>query len=144
MDKSEFQQHLLSAYQSGTLLTPKHDPDQLHITWDRPRSVLSFDLATNLETFLIEGEYSIVEYENPNYPASPKYWQIIPDPGSTFTVAGSGVPAYSALPSSRLDSLVAISGTRQGLHLFAEHSHTIQNRLSSGDLRLNGPLNSGS
>jgi hypothetical protein len=140
MNQSDFRQHLLSANSAGNLLTPKHDPDELHITWSKPRSVLSFELAQNLETFLIDGEYSVIEYENSQYPASPKYWEIIPHADSTFTVPGSGVPAFSAMPSTRLDRLVAVSGRSQGLHLFAEDSRTIQNRLSSGDLRLNGPL----
>jgi hypothetical protein len=140
MNESDFRCHLLSANAAGTLLTPKHDPDKLGIIWSKPRSVLSSELAENLESFLKDGNYTVIEYENSGFPHSPMYWEIIPDPESTFTVPGSGVPAYSMEPSTALDRLVAVSGTFQGLHLYAEDSYNIQARVASGGLRLNGQL----
>ena len=134
MDKAEFKNHLLSAYQSGQLVTAKHDPDLLHITWDKPRSVLSYELAHNLEDFILNGDFEVHEYENLKFPNSPKYWEITPAPDSTFTVPGSGVQPFHPYPSTVHDRLVVVSGNSQGLHMFAENSSTIQSNCSSGSL----------
>jgi hypothetical protein len=98
------------------------------------------DLSANLEQFIISGNYTVYEYENPQYPATPKYWEIIPDTSSPFSVPASGVNAFCPYPSTALDRLVAVSGSSQGLHLYGEDSQAIQLKVSSGDLVLNGAL----
>lgn len=140
MNYSEFQHNLLSAYDAGSLLTAKHDPNSLHVVWSTPRSVLSFDLEANLRDFIKSGDYSVVEYENLSYPATPKYWEITPAPSSTFSVPASGVNSFTPHPSIALDRLVVVSGKNQGLHIYGENSTTIQARLSAGALTLTGPL----
>ena len=140
MNYAEFQSSLLSAFDGGSLLTVKHDPNFLHVIWAKPRSVLSYDLAANLRGFLSSGQYSVVEYENPAYPATPKYWEIIPASGCSFSVPASGVNSFTPYPSVALDRLVVVSGMSQGLHLYGEDSSTIQGRLSSGKLSMMGVL----
>ncbi len=85
-------------------------------------------------------QYSVVEYENPAYQATPKYWEIIPGQNTPFSVPASGVNSFTPYPSTALDRLVVVSGSSQGLHLFGEDSSAIQGRLNSGSLILIGNL----
>ena len=134
MDKEEFQSHMLSAYDNGQLLTIKHDPNLLNFTWNVPRSVLSQDLADNLREFILAGNYTVEEYDNSSHPNSPKYWVIAPDPASSFSIPASGVEPFDPYASTALDRLVAVSGVKQGLHLYGEDSAVIQRKASVGSL----------
>lgn len=140
MNKAELQELMLGALHSGNLITPKHDPDQLHVTWPSVRSVLAQDLKDNLDGFIRSGQFSVTEYQNIAYPQTPQYWAIQPNPGYGFTVPGSGVSGYCTCPSTNFDSLVLISGAKTGLHLIAEDSQVIALRTGAGMLNYVGPL----
>ena len=56
MTREELKQHLEHASKNGTLMTPKHDPANLSTTYNCFRTVLSFELAQNLEGFFLSGE----------------------------------------------------------------------------------------
>jgi len=71
MTRDEALTHLRDAAHNGTLMTPKHDPGKLGTTYAEYRSVLSFELASNLENFINSGEFKIVEYQHAPYAASP-------------------------------------------------------------------------
>lgn len=140
MKKSDFIAEIRASARNGTLLTPKHDPQNLAIHFSPHRTVLSFDLAANLEAFIDSGQFTAVEYQNVEYPNSPLYIVISPDPGSGFSVPSSGVTAQSGFVPYPLDSLVAVSGARQGLHLFGEHSTQVLRKVNEGKLIRKGPL----
>jgi hypothetical protein len=59
MNFIDFKNHLITAANNGTLLTPKHDPYNLSTTYNSFRTVLSHDLADNLEVFISSGNFFI-------------------------------------------------------------------------------------
>lgn len=134
MKRDEALNHLRSAAKNGTLLTAKHDPDNLGTTYTKYRSVLSFDVANNLEEFLASGDFKIVEYRNSHHQKSPIYLELEPDANSPFSVPASGVPGNSPMATTALDRLVAVSGHNQDWHMFGESSATIQQKRNAGDL----------
>jgi hypothetical protein len=133
MDKKDFQHELLQAAKKGTLLTPKHDPQELSCSYANYRSVLSTELAANLEGFILSGKYEVEEFSNKRYTTTPQLWVITPM-DSTFSVPASGVDAYSPIPNKPLDSIVAVSGCAQGLHIFGANRSEIDAKVSAGSL----------
>lgn len=136
MEKDDVRRHLLQADQQGKLFTPKHDPSNLSTTYPYYRSVLSHGLAQNLYDFIDSGQYRVREYRNNRYPHSPIYLEIEPYPTSMFSVPASGVGSNSPMASTKLDRIVAVSGSNQGWHLFGEDSQTIQIKVNNDDLTL--------
>jgi hypothetical protein len=130
----------LAAAKAGTLLSYKHDEANLHDTSQPERSVIAPHVSKNLFNFFDSDDYKMVEYENPKYPSTPRYIEIIPNPTSTFSVPASGVPAASSVPNQALDRLVIISGYKQGIHVHGEDSAEIQRKLSGGALVFKGNL----
>lgn len=135
MKREEALGHLQEAAKNGTLLTPKHDPNNLGTTYANYRSVLSFELAKNLEGFINSGEFKIIEYENSVYPKSPIYLELEPAAHSSFSIPASGVSGNSPMATTALDRIVAVSGSNAGWHIFGESSSTIQQKITAGDLR---------
>ena len=134
MTRDEALGHLGSAAKNGTLMTPRHDPGDLATTYSDYRSVLSFELAKNLEGFIASGQFKITEYQNSAYPASPIYLELQPSPNSSFSIPASGVPGNSPMATTALDRLIAVSGHNQGWHMFGESSAVIQHKAGIGDL----------
>ena len=134
MDKDEVKNRLRTAAQNNLLLTPKHDPANLSTTYSKYRTVLSHDLAQNLDEFIESGEYIVREQYNNLYPNTPYYLEIEPYSGSTFSVPASGVAPYSPFASTALDRIVAVSGTTQGWHIFGEDSNEITLKQNNGNL----------
>lgn len=64
MDTIDVKNQLLQAAKNNTLVTPKHDPNQLPTTYSSYRSVLSYDFYTSLEDFIDLEEYTVREYRN--------------------------------------------------------------------------------
>ncbi|WP_153042541.1 hypothetical protein [Rufibacter ruber] len=131
MDFQAFKQLILSADSNGTLMSAKHDPNQLSNIYTPYRSVLSHELAAQLTSFLNSENYSVAEYINTRYPLSPLYFTITPKPGS-LTVAASGVTGTIA--SSILDTLVVVSGGTSGIHMYGEESSKILTMEETGIL----------
>jgi hypothetical protein len=135
MTFNDFKNHLITAASNGTLLTPKHDPNNLGTTvFSSFRTVLSHDLAANLDTFITSGKYTVSEYENKKLPNSPLYFEITPNQDSGFSVPASGVTANSVFASTVVDKIIAVSGQTQGWHLFGEDSSIIQRKANNGDI----------
>lgn len=134
MTFKDFKNHLITATSNGTLLTPKHDPNNLGTTFSSFRTVLSDDLATNLRSFIISGKYTVTEYENKKLPNSPLYFEITPNQDSGFSIPASGVTANSVFASTIVDKIIAVSGQTQGWHLFGEDSSIIQRKANNGDI----------
>jgi hypothetical protein len=126
--------HLKTAAVNGTIMTPKHDPSSLGTSFSRYRSVLSNDLANNLENFITTGDYTVKEFENTRMPSSNLYFEIVPNPSSNFNIPASGVTANSIFATSALDRIIAVSGATLGWHIFGESSIVIQSKANNGDL----------
>jgi hypothetical protein len=126
------------AAESGSLLTAKHDPNNLTITWPKYRSVLSQELSSNLEDFIKSGEYLIKYYSDSNYPNGSGYFEITPNSGSHFSIPGSGVESGSITSTQALDRLILVYGNNQGWHTYAETSSFISGAIVSGRLTLSG------
>jgi hypothetical protein len=142
MNFKEFKKEILRSLENGTLITPKHNPNNTNVIYKKDRSVISFDLSKkeNLIDFINSDKYSVIQYENINFPASPDYWVIRPFPDSTYFVPASGVPAFSLEPDVSLNCLLAVSGINQGLHLFGESDKEIMGKEASGEIILKNKL----
>lgn len=132
MDFNTFKQLILSADSKGTLITQKHDPNMV-TTINLPfRTVVSKNVADNLIQFINSEDYSVNEYYNANYPSSPSYYTITPNPTSQFSIASSGVTGNIA--TSALDTLVIVSGKTSGIHMYGNSSIAIQQDINNGTL----------
>ncbi len=118
---------------SGNLLIPKHDPNQLSTTYTNYRTVLSYDLADSLMTFLNSNSFTVRCFQDNNPSHGDSYYEIIPsDP--QYSIPASGVPAGSPDPNTVCDRIVAVSGARLGWHMFGENAVNIQNKVAAGEL----------
>lgn len=140
MDLTKFKQQMKDAVNNNTLLTPKHDPNNIHVPYQAFRSVLSLEASASLTAFINSEDYSVHEYENTNLANTPYYMKIIPNSGSSFSLAASGIPANSTIESSDLDSLIVVSGSSQGWHIFGEDDSVIANKLNNRVLIDKGSL----
>ena len=134
MDINNFKQQMKTEVSNNSLLTPKHDPNNLSTTYSKYRTVLSHEASSSLATLINSEDYTVHEYENQNPFHGPYYMQIIPNPSSSFSIAASGVTAHSPVASTALDSLIVVSGSSQGWHIYGEDSLEIQNKVTNGNL----------
>ncbi len=125
---------------SGSLLTPKHDPNGVSVPVKSYRSVLTVEMSASLEAFVLSGEYTITHYEDTKYPGGAGYFEVAPAPASGFSVVGSGIPSGSIEPSGSLDRLVFVSGSNLGWHVHAESASDVAKMVAAGRLRLSGSL----
>ena len=116
---------LTNEAQKGTLMTAKHNPNNLGVALESYRSVLSYELAEDLLKFINSKFYSINAYENINLHHGKYYIEIIPNANSGFDVPASGVTAYSPYATTTLNRLVLVSGYNHGWHLYGESSERI-------------------
>jgi hypothetical protein len=138
MTKIEFQKFLIDAEKTGTLLTAKHD-SRNQIIMSSYRSVLSPELAENLNEFINSGEYEVTEYENLSSKHPPYYFEICPT-NSSYSIPTSGIPANSSTPTQALDRVIAVSGANQAWHLSGESAANIQTKVSQNKLLAKGKL----
>jgi len=136
MDRKELIASWGQAAESGSLLIRKHDPNHLAITYSTYRSVISHDLSSSLESFIKSGEYTINQYSDTKYAGGSGYFEIIPNAASTFSVPGSGVPAFSTTPNAPLDRLIMVHGYKLGWHVNAQTSSVIRNDIATGRFTL--------
>ena len=130
----ELKNSVLQANQNGTLITSKHDPQNLSNTYNSFRTVVSHEVADKIDDLIRSGEFLATLYDNNRFPNSPFYCVIEPLPGSLFTVPASGITANSAIPTSVLDRLVLVSGGTVGLHIFGEQNSSIEAEKQAGNL----------
>lgn len=141
MDKKVLIEELTKSAEDGTLLIPKHDPNNLSTICKGYRTVLSFELASNLDAFIKSGCFDVKCYEDKRNGYSKDYYEIIIKPNSTFTVPASGVGPLSPIATSQCDRLVAVCGFKTGWHLFGEDSIGIETMVNKGDLVFAEELN---
>jgi len=110
MNPNDFLKELKDASSNGSLMTPKHDPNNLGTTFSSYRTVLSNKLADNLSNFISSCKFTVEEYENTKIQNSPPYFAITPHQDSGFNIPASGVTANSVFASTTVDTLVVVSG----------------------------------
>jgi hypothetical protein len=133
MNKNDYALLWEQSARDGTLVTDKHDPDDLGTPRSKPRSVIAAGLAPVLPGFFHSGLFTLTHYENRRYPGTPHYFEITPTTPE-FSVPASGVPPFATTPTSECDRLIIVSGESQGWHIYGESSAKIQQRLATGDL----------
>ena len=134
MNKDEYAATWAKLAKERKLLTSKHDPADLANPQSRDRTVIAGELAPILTKFFTSMEFELTHYENPQYPATPDYFEIRPT-NSEFSVPASGVLANSTTPTTKCDRLIIVSGSQQGYHIYGESSAEIQRRLGAGTLQ---------
>lgn len=132
MEFNAFKQLIINAHDNGTLITAKHDPDRVSTIFAPFRTVVSKQVADNFLQFINGEDYSVNEYQNTDYPLSPLYYTITPNPNSSFAIASSGVTG--SIPTSALDTLIIVSGGTAGIHMYGNSSDDIQNKIDNGKL----------
>lgn len=140
MNRSELTGSWIEAARSGSLLTPKHDPNNLSISFGSYRTILSAQMSASLEAFIGSGEYDITRYADSRYPTGAGLFEVAPRSGSGFSIVGSGMQSGSLTPTGTLDRLVFVSGSKQGWHVYAESSGQLSSSVSSGRLTRSGSL----
>lgn len=141
INRKQFIEELKAALENGQLLTPKHDPSNLgQLRYSSYRSVLSYELANNLEKFITSENYEVIEYRNVNTKHKREaLLEIIPT-DSVFSVPASGVGPDSLTPTEPLDRLVAVWNSTGTLHIFGESLRLIEEKCKSGQLVKKGKL----
>jgi len=76
-------------------------------------------------------EYQDVRYPNPTY---------VLEPSASFSSLGSLLPSGSTGATGSFDRLVAVNGSKQGWHLFAENQGSFDDRVVSGSITYVGPV----
>jgi hypothetical protein len=136
MNKQDIITQWSSAVDSGSFLTPKHDPTGLAIGWDSFRTVLSADASSSLASYIKSGQYGVRVFEDSKFPSSSGYFEIVPSGSCPFSVAGSGVPSGSITPSGSYDRLVVAHSKKFGWHVYADDAARISSSMASGRLTL--------
>jgi hypothetical protein len=122
------------------LITAKHDPEQINITWDTYRTVLTPQAADNLHGFIKSGEYKITHYYDTKFKNSSGFFELEPTGNTPFTVAGSGIASGSVTPSGPKDRIVIACDKSGNWKAYAENASTLQNSLAEGRLQISGKL----
>ena len=136
MNKNDLILQWSAAVDSGSLLTPKHDPTGLYIAWNKFRTVLTLEASASLGGYIKSGSYSIRVFEDSKFPASSGLYEVVPSGSAPFSVAGSGVQSGSITPSGSYDRLVVAHSKKEGWHVYAEDSTRISGSMASGRLTL--------
>lgn len=139
MKKIELKSYLLSADAAGTLVTAKHDPANLTISWPSYRTVLTPEAVSNIHRMLELGAYDAHEYENLQQPLAPYYIEVV-SKLPEISVPASGVQRGAIQPDRPMDRFLFYSGTKQGWHCCGANSATIQQKLANGEIRSVGPV----
>ena len=123
----------IDAADQGKLLIPRHDPTGLASTWGGYRTVLTPELAANLQGYITSGNYKIDYYHQTVSGRGPYYFVLTPtDP--QFSVVGSGVLSRTQIPTGNCDRLVIVSGKELSWHIHAEGSNNIVQYIANGKL----------
>jgi len=85
-------------------MTPKHYRRSLGTAMRGYRTVLSHELANNVDSFIESGNFTAINYQIPGSLIRP-YIEIIPDPSSNYNISSSGVTSYSLYANSALGFL---------------------------------------
>jgi len=137
VNKNELTTGLVDSAESGTLVTPKHDPVSMSVALADFRTVLTPDASSSFIAEMSAGRFTATEYVIAPH-TKPCY--VIELTGS-LTPVGLGFESGSTTPSSRqYDRLLAVSSSKQGWHVYAEAQQELDERVASGSATVVGPL----
>jgi hypothetical protein len=137
LDREEAIDEWSDAAEVGTLLTPKHDSNNVtDMVLSQYRSVCSLEVSGSLKEFIDSKDYDIYRYDDTKYPMGAGLYEVIPRDSSRFTDLGAGVPPLSTETMGSMDRLAFVSGSNLGWHFYAIDSSTLS------DWEKNGRLNS--
>jgi hypothetical protein len=122
----------INATDSGSLLTPKHDINQLEESFSGFRTVLTAQLSASLETLIRSKDFSITEYFNTT--KNNHYYTLELTEASQFPVAGYQAISGSIDTSKPYDTIVLFSGSQAGWHVISEEAAKILEKQQSGRL----------
>ncbi len=134
MDLNTFRKQMKTEVSNNSLLSPNHEQNYLSTAYSGYRTVLSHEAYASLAALINSADYTVHECENQNQSHGSYYAGITPNPSSYFFIAESGVTEHLPDASTVLDSLIVVSGSSQGWHIFGEDSLEIQNKISRGNL----------
>lgn len=137
MHKDEIINQWTGSMESGTFLTPKHDPNNLSTTYDSYRTVLRPEMSASLDTFIRSRNFSINVYQDKRY--NNLYYEIV-STDSSYSQLANGVPSGSIQTGSFCDRLVVVSGSQQGWHIMGEDSSNINQEIQNGRFVLSASL----
>jgi hypothetical protein len=129
MNFDELVDHFVDANNKGELIKHKHDVANISVPYSTPRSVCLY-YKDQMDTFLQGKQYELTHYDNSSQPNTPDVWTL--KPFDSVIVTGSGLAAYSTTPHTALDTLLIVSGSVQGLHVYAESTLKIADKERNG------------
>lgn len=131
LDRQSLISELKSASNSGSLLTPKHDPN-LSLTYASFRTVLTQEASSSLKALIDSEKYGIEVYYNKQHK---KYsYKLIPFDSSSYTTIGLGIQSGSLEQSGSFDTYLVVSSSLDGWHIYSEDSLKMQLQLASNEI----------
>lgn len=127
LDRQSLVNELKNASNSGSLLTPKHDPNS-HLTYDRFRTVLTTQASGSLQQLINSEQYDFEAYYNSQHQ---KYcYRLMPYDSGSYTTVGLGIPSGSSETSGSFDTFLIASGS-SGWHIYSEDFAKMQSQLAN-------------
>lgn len=134
--KADLAARLVAAADSGSLVTSKHNPASASVAWPTGRSVLEPHVSASLRDMLVSGSFSAEEYQDPRFPNA----CYVITPSASYASLGSFIPSGSTGQTGSFDRLVAVDGTKQPWHVFAENQATLDAKQVSGSIARKGTV----
>lgn len=131
---------LVKEWQDKGLLTAKHDPKNKTTTWASYRTILTHEVADNLDGLIKSGEFDLTHYYDKRFPKSSGVYELTPTGAVQFNVAGSGLGANSLQLSGAKDTLLIASDKSGNWKCYADNASDIQQRVADGRLIISGKL----
>src|SRR5689334_8697834 len=103
LTRNDYLGYLMDAAARGTLLTDKHNPDNLTNTHDKYRSITGMP-PDELASYIAAGDFDMRAYENHDPRHPPYFLELIPT--NPAVVPGSGIPAFSTTPTHACDRFI--------------------------------------
>lgn len=136
LSKSTLSRDLVAAAKSGTLVTQKHDPQSVSVACAAGRSIIDPVVSSSMCEMFESGSFDAVEYRDGRF-KSPTF---VINPHQAYASLGTHIPSGSTGTTGSYDRIVAVSGSKQGWHVFAENQSYFDDKLKSGSIELVGPV----
>lgn len=128
----------LNSLSKGTLITDKHDPFKLYLTWTSFRTVIAYDWVDGfLFHMLFELDILPIFKLKYNRHKQASYAISIPE-DSGFPVPASGVAAGCTEPSSTYNTIILASGSKTGWHAYGENWNDLTTSIKEGSIQVEG------
>ncbi len=137
LDRQSLITELKNASKSGSLLTPKHDPNS-GMTYAKFRTVLTQQASGSLQQLIESEQYDLEAYYNNQHQ---KYsYKLIPNDSGSYTTVGLGIPSGSLETIGLFDTFLIAPSNSNGWHIYSEDSAKMQSQLSGNVIEFKGTL----